>query len=85
MTAKEAYEKICKFTKSRPGVAICREYDKYFGFFLLPPGAKKGQRVFVGGEMLIVNKVSGHVCYQDDLDVNIRRMRWIPVREDFGG
>lgn len=86
MTAAQAYEKVCDFVNGKPGVAICRDYDGYFGFFLLPPGAKKGDRVFVGGEMIVVNKSSGKVFYQDDDDgVNLYGKRWRPVKDGFGG
>lgn len=86
MTADQAYAKVCDFVHGKPGVAICRDYEDYFGFFLLPPGAKKGERVFVGREMIVVDKLSGKVFYQgDDDSVNLYGKRWRSVKGSFGG
>ena len=80
MEPKEAYELVTKFLGKKQGVAICRDYEDYYGFFMLPPGAKKGDRVFVGGQMLMVDKKTKKVFWQDeDENLDLHRKFWEPV------
>ena len=82
MIPNEAYELVCKFLKEKRAVAMCRNYDDYFGFFMLPPGSKKGDRVFVGREMILVDKKTRKVFWQDDNEnLDLRGKFWRPVSD----
>jgi len=82
MEAGEAYKLLCDFLKDKPGIASCRNYDDYYGFFILPPGATKGDRVFVGREMIIVDKKTKKVFWQDDNgSLNLRGKFWTQVSD----
>lgn len=82
MTGKEAYKKICDLFGYEPIVKGCREYDRYYGFFLSPPGVKKEEPVFVGA-MIVVDKNTGRVISDDaDETVSLSGQRWKPVKLD---
>lgn len=61
MTHLEAYNIICDHYKEKPVVKSCREWDGYFGFYLAPNGTSKDANVFVGGNMICVNKETANV------------------------
>lgn len=68
MNPKEAYDRLCDFLGTKVGVKICREYDKYYCFFIAPYGTAKDEVAFVGRTHYIVSKKTGKVYASDDYD-----------------
>ena len=68
MTRDEAYDILCKHVKEKPVVVSEYEYVKWFGFRIAPEGTKiNGDRLLVG-PMMLVDKDSGKVLTEDDVD-----------------
>jgi len=67
MTKEEAFAKAKDYLKEDVVPRITREFDNYFGFYVVPNGTPEGQKVFVGGEMVCVNKKTGKVLMSDGI------------------
>ena len=65
MTVYEAYILVKEKIKDPFIIMNCKEYDKYYAFTLGPVGVTSGQKVFVGSEMLCVNKENGELYFDE--------------------
>lgn len=70
MTAKEAYDIICKKYNERFAIFGCRNYDDFYGFFVAPEGTDT-RKPTNGSEMMCVDKRTKKVTFE-------------PIYEHFG-
>lgn len=61
----DAYRAIKEKIKEPFNLRQIREYKKYFVFILSPADAKNGDRVFIGGEAVCIDKNDGKVYFSD--------------------
>ena len=71
MTAKEAYKRAMENFENNehPVVVVCRDYEDFFGFIFAPEGTTSDDQVFVGGEMICVDKDHGRLYREDYSDI----------------
>ena len=84
MTAKEAYKRVMESFDDgeEPIVVICRDYEDFFGFIFAPEGTGKGDQVYVGNEMICVDKEHGRVNREDYSDICEKEYGlFVPVNE----
>ena len=79
MTAKEAYEIICREHKERFIIGSCREYENLYAFILKPEGSTPNDRVFVGGQFVCVNKRTGKVFIEDIREMRGKKWHFVKV------
>lgn len=70
MTPKEAYKKALEWfdNEPKPVAVICRYYEDFYGFIFAPEDPK-GRQIYVGGNMVCVDKSRGSVKEEDYSDI----------------
>lgn len=68
MKKAEAYKIICGYLQEEPYVTLCKENADYFGFYVAAPDTQEGQPVFVNNYMLCVNKKTGEISSEEDIN-----------------
>jgi len=66
LTPKTAYKKVCNYLGENVAVKICRDYDRYYSFFVAAPGTDIDEPAFVGSAHFIVDKNTGKVYSSED-------------------
>lgn len=79
MKANEAYQLICDKYDEKFVVTTCRDYGEFFGFFVKPEGTNPNKRVYVGMEMICVNKTTKEIYTEEIFELSGKRYRPIPV------
>ena len=65
MTAKEALAILCNRYNEKFAAVSCRDYGNFYAFFVAPEGTNLRDRIFVGCEMMCVNKLTGQVTIEE--------------------